>query len=333
MKAGARRSIEIAILTLVIFGTRAHAVAPMAGSQPGFYRMMLGDFEITALNDGVVPYATSRVLPMATATQIKEGLAESGLADPVAMSYNAFLINTGSKLVLIDTGTGGKLDDQPEFHGTGHLAANLLAAGYQPGQIDEIYITHRGQDHVGGLTVGAARAFPNATVRVPKSEFDLFLNPARTAVLLSEAHNNPQVQAWVQFTQNLFEPYIRAGKFQSFDEDTELVPGIRTLATHGHTPGHTSYVVESEGQTLIILGDLVLMGALQFAHPSLGSSFDVDPKAASEQRLRIFKMAVDSHSWIAGGHLSFPGIGHVRAGRDRFFWIPVEYTIPNGVQH
>ena len=333
MKAGARRSVEIAILTLVIWGTRAHAAAPMVGSQPGFYRMMLGDFEITALNDGVVPYATSRVLPTATAIQIKEGLAESGLADPVAMSYNAFLINTGSKLVLIDTGTGGKLDDQPEFHGTGHLAANLLAAGYQPGQIDEIYITHRGQDHIGGLTAGAARAFPNATVRVPKSEFDLFLNPARAAVLLSDAHNNPQVQAWVQFTQNSFEPYIRTGKFQSFDEDTELVPGIRPLATHGHTPGHTSYVVESEGQTLIILGDLVLMGALQFAHPSLGSSFDVDPKAASEQRLRIFKMAVDSHTWIAGGHLSFPGIGHVRAGRDRFFWIPVEYTIPNGVSH
>jgi glyoxylase-like metal-dependent hydrolase (beta-lactamase superfamily II) len=323
--------MAFAILALVIGGLRvAHGAAPMVRSQPGFYRMMLGNFEVTALNDGVVSYATSRVLPMATAAEIKQGLAESGLSDPVAMSYNAFLINTGSKLVLIDTGTGGKLDDQPEFHGAGHLMANLRAAGYQPGQIDEIYITHRGQDHIGGLTVGTARAFPNATVRVPRSEFDPFLSPTRSAALLLEAHNNAQVKAWVQFTQSLFEPYIRAGKLQSFDEDTELVRGIRSLATHGHTPGHTSYVLESEGQTLIILGDLVLMGALQFAHPLLGSSFDVDPKAAAEQRLRIFKMAADSNSWIAGGHLSFPGIGHVRAGQDRFFWIPVQNTIPSG---
>ena len=270
--------------------------------------MMLGAFEVTALNDGVVSYETSRVLPTATVAQIKQGLAESGLTDPVGMSYNAFLINTGSKLVLIDTGTGGKLDDQPEFHGAGHLMGNLRAAGYQPEQIDEIYITHRGQDHIGGLTVGTARAFPNATIRVPKSEFDPLPD---------------------QFTQNLFEPYIRAGNCGA------LTKTPSSCAVSGHsrltdTAGHTSYVVESEGQTLIILGDLVLMGALQFAHPSLGSSFDVDPKAAAEQRLRIFRMAADSNSWIAGGHLSFPGIGHVRAGRDRFFWIPVQYTIPSG---
>lgn len=123
MKANARRSIVFAILALTIGGLRlAQAAAPMERSQPGFYRMMLGDFEVTALNDGVVSYATSRVLPTATAAQIKAGLAQSGLTDPVAMSYNAFLVNTGSELVLIDTGTGGKLDDQPEFHGAGHLS-------------------------------------------------------------------------------------------------------------------------------------------------------------------------------------------------------------------
>ena len=83
--------------------------------------MMLGDFEVTALNDGVVAYPTARVLPMATSDEVRVGLSESGLTDPVGMSYNAFLINTGSKLVLIDTGTGGKLSDQPEFHGTGRL--------------------------------------------------------------------------------------------------------------------------------------------------------------------------------------------------------------------
>jgi glyoxylase-like metal-dependent hydrolase (beta-lactamase superfamily II) len=330
MALNRHRSIVFTTMALVVCNlVPAEGAAPVVKTQPGFYRMMLGDLEITALNDGVVDYQTRRVLPTATPEQIKRGLAESGLTDPVGMSYNAFLINTGTKLVLIDTGTGGKLDDQPEFHGAGHALANLRAAGYRPEQVDEVYITHRGQDHIGGLTIGHERAFPNATVRVPRSEFDLFLDPAKTAALLAEAHDNPQVKAWVQFTQDLFEPYIETGKYQSFEGDVELVPGIRTLATHGHTPGHTSYVVESRGQTLIVMGDLVLMGALQFAHPSLGSSFDVDATTAAEQRLRIFRMASDHDYWVAGAHLSFPGIGHVRAGHKRFFWIPANYTIPN----
>src|SRR5580704_1708882 len=108
-----------------------HAASPMVKTQaPGFYRFMLGDFEVTALNDGVVAYPTTQVLPKATTDEINRGLAENGLTDPVDMSYNAFLINTGHKLVLIDTGTGGKLNDDPGFHGAGHLMANLRAAGY-----------------------------------------------------------------------------------------------------------------------------------------------------------------------------------------------------------
>lgn len=308
--------------------TSVRAAGSMVKTQPGFYRIMLGDFEITALNDGVVDYPTGRLLPTASPEQIKAGLAESGLTDPVGLSYNAFAVNTGSKLILIDTGTGGKLDEQQEFHGAGHLIANLRAAGYRPEQVDEVYITHGGPDHIGGLTVGAERAFPNAVVRAPKIEFDRFLDRAKVAALLAEVHNDKQVKAWVQFIQNLFEPYVRAGKFQPFDEDTELVPGIRSLATHGHSPGHTSYVVESRGQTLIVMGDLVIIGALQFAYPPLGSSADDDPKAAAEQRLRVFKMAADSDYWVAGGHLPFPGVGHIRAGDGRYFWIPANYTIP-----
>jgi glyoxylase-like metal-dependent hydrolase (beta-lactamase superfamily II) len=157
---------------------QVHATAPMVKTQaPGFYRMMLGDFEVTALNDGVVAYPTTRVLPKATPQQIKKALAENGLTDPVGMSYNAFLINTGSKLVLIDTGTGGKLENEPEFRGAGHLMANLRAAGYQPEQVDEVYITHLGPDHVGGLTLGTERAFPNAMLRAPTREVDIFLHP------------------------------------------------------------------------------------------------------------------------------------------------------------
>jgi glyoxylase-like metal-dependent hydrolase (beta-lactamase superfamily II) len=288
---------------------------------------MIGAFEVTALNDGVIFYETSRVLPTATSDQIRHGLHESGLSDPFPMCYNAFLIDTGEMLVLIDTGTGGKLDDQPEFHGAGHLMANLRAAGYEPEQVDEVYITHRGADHIGGLTIGHERAFPNAIVCAPKSEFDRFLDPGKAAALLAElaeVHPDEEARAWIQFNTDLFEPYIRAGNFRSIDSDVRLAPGIRALATHGHTPGHTSYVVHSQGQTLIVMGDLVLMSALQFADPSLGSPLDVDAEAAAEQRLRVFRMAAENDYWVAGSHLPFPGIGHIRAERDRFFWVPAD---------
>jgi glyoxylase-like metal-dependent hydrolase (beta-lactamase superfamily II) len=313
----------VSILGLWLFAAApsSPAAVPMVKTQaPGFYRMMLGDFEVTALNDGVIDYATAQVLPKATREQIKTGLTEYGVADPVGMSYNGFLINTGSKLILIDTGTGGKLEDNPGFRGAGRLMANLRAAGYQPEQIDEVYITHLGPDHVGGLTLGTQRAFPNALLRAPKGEVDIFLHPDTAPAW---------TRSWIPFWADLFAPYIKAGKFQSIEEDIVLTPGIRALATHGHAPGHTSYVVESKGQTLIVMGDLVLMGALQFADPSLRSSFDADPKAAAEQRLRIFKLASDGDWWIAGGHLSFPGIGHVRAGQGRYFWAPANYTIPH----
>src|ERR1700692_3136530 len=112
-----KSSLKTATMALATCSfTPTQAASPMVKTQPGFYRMMLGDFEVTALNDGVVAYPTKRVLPSATPEQIKKGLSDNGLTDPVGMSCNAFLINTGSKLVLIDTGTGGKLDDEPEFH-------------------------------------------------------------------------------------------------------------------------------------------------------------------------------------------------------------------------
>src|SRR5579872_6906331 len=204
-----RRLIKYsAVAVCALQAAAAFAAAPMANTQPGFYKMKLGDFEITALNDGVIAYPVSRMLPAATAAQIESGLSENGLTDPVGISYNAFLVNTGSKLILIDTGTGGKLDDVPEFHGAGRLMNNLRASGYRPEQIDEVYITHQGQDHIGGLTIGTERAFPNALVRVPRSETRmlLFLDPAKSAAFVDQAHGDQRAKDWLEFTRGLFEP-------------------------------------------------------------------------------------------------------------------------------
>ena len=279
--------------------------------------MTLGDFEITALNEGVIDYSVKTLIG-ATPDQIKAGLAEAHLTDPAGMSFNSFLIRTHSKLILIDTGTGGKLDDNPGFHGAGQLMANLRATGYRPEDIDEIYITHMGPDHVGGLTSGTERAFPKAVVRIAQREIDAFLNPPDTL----------KTNFWVEFRFALFAPCIRAQRLQTFTEDITLSPGIRALATAEHTPGHTSFVVESKGQTLIVMGDLVHWGAVQFPFPAAYTSFDSNPKPATAERIRIFQMAADHHSLVAGAHLTFPGIGRIRASAGRYFWLPINLTSP-----
>src|SRR5438552_1579238 len=208
-----------AALALVTYGW-ASASAPIAGAQaPGFYRVMVGGLEVTALNDGVVAYATHDVLPTASAQQIADYLQGNALTDPVGMSYNAFLINTGEKLILIDTGSGGKLDNDRFFRGTGRLLANLLAAGYAPEQVDEIYITHRGQDHVGGLSIGAKAAFPNAIVRAPRAEFDVVVDPKKSEALIARAHGSEFVKGWIKFAHDAFAPYLASGRLELFDGD------------------------------------------------------------------------------------------------------------------
>jgi glyoxylase-like metal-dependent hydrolase (beta-lactamase superfamily II) len=314
------RLATMLVAAAVAFGSTLHGQTPQPKSQaPGFYRMMLGKFEIVALNDGVVPYPSTTVLPTVSPETIESSLFSAGLTDPVGMSYNAFLVNTGSKIILIDTGTGGKVNEIPAFRGAGRLLANLRAAGYEPAQVDEVYITHMGPDHVGGLTLGSERTFPNAVLRVAKREVDAFLDPGRAT---------SRDSMWYRFRSDLFEPYERAGKLETFDQDVTLAPGIRALATHGHTPGHSSFVVESDGQRLIVLGDVVHLGAVQFAHPSLPTNFDADREGGAAQRQRIFQLAAEGDYWVAGAHLSFPGLGHVRSEQGRFHWAPANYTIP-----
>jgi glyoxylase-like metal-dependent hydrolase (beta-lactamase superfamily II) len=314
------------IVTCVLLAACAAQTFSQVTPHPGFFRMQLGDDEIVALNDGVVSYLTSRALPSATPEAIARGLSANALTDPVGMSYNAFLVRTLTRLVLIDTGTGGKLHDDPGFYGCGHLIENLRAAGIWPEQIDDVLITHRGQDHTGGLTIGAdgkERAFQNAIVHVPKDEFSMVLNPSETESYINRARNEDFTRGWIDFTKSVFAPYINAGRLLAFDSDITVAPGIRALATHGHTPGHTSYIVESKGQTLLIMGDIVLMGALQFPNPGLGSSFDSDPNAAAEQRRHILDFAAVKGYWIAGSHIPFPGIGHVYAAGEGYSFLPV----------
>ena len=263
---------------------------------------MLGDFEITALSDGTFPMKPGELLVGITPNQIDADLARSFLKNPVETSVNGFLINTGTKLILIDTGAGA-------FYGptVGKLAANLKASGYQPEQVDEIYVTHMHLDHVGGLIADGKRVFPNATVRAAQQEADYWLSQSKMDAAPKEAKEG------FEHAMTALHPYVSAGKFKPFNGAVELVPGIRAVPTPGHTPGHTVYEVSSKGETLLLWGDLMHLGAIQFPDPSVTLRFDSDTSAAAAQRKKIFAEAAEHGYWVGGAHLPFPGIGHLRA--------------------
>ena len=132
--------------------TAVGAAAPLAKTPaPGHFRMMVGDIEVTAISDGTVDLPVNQLLTNTTAKHVDQVLAKNFLKSPLETSVNAYLVNTGSKLVLIDAGAGSLFGPT-----LGKLAANIKAAGYQPEQVDEIYITHMHPDHVGGLSANGA---------------------------------------------------------------------------------------------------------------------------------------------------------------------------------
>jgi len=294
----------------------ARAAAPMVKTpSPGYYRMMLGDFEITALSDGSLRLKVGEVLTHANPARVGKSLARAFLTEPVETSDNAYLINTGAQLVLVDTGTGSTFGP-----GLGKLAANLQASGYTPDQVDEIYITHMHGDHVGGLLAGARLAFPNATVRADRREADYWLSKEKMDAAPQEA------RAGFERAMAALGPYVEAGRFKPFDGDTELVPGVRALPSHGHTPGHTTYVVQSKGEKLVLWGDLVHVAAVQFGEPSVTIKYDTDPTAAVAERRKAFATAARDGCWIGAAHLAFPGLGHVRAEGKAYAFVPANYA-------
>jgi glyoxylase-like metal-dependent hydrolase (beta-lactamase superfamily II) len=159
-------------ICLLLASGIAAAAAPQVKSQaPGWYRMMVGDIEVTALSDGTVALPVDKLLTNTSPAKIQAALSRAYLKAPVETSVNGYLVNTGSKLVLIDAGAAGLFGPI-----LGNLVNNLKASGYQPEQVDEICLTHLHPDHVGGVAADGKAAFPNAVLRVDKRDADFWLS-------------------------------------------------------------------------------------------------------------------------------------------------------------
>lgn len=311
-------SMRLCLALLLSSAATVQAAAPMVKTQaPGYYRMMLGDFEVTALSDGTVALPVNQLLTNTTKARVDRALARSGLSSPLETSVNGYLINTGDKLVLVDAGAAGLFGPT-----LGRLAENLKAAGYEPGQVDEIYLTHLHPDHVGGLASNGAMAFPNAIVRADRADADFWLS--ETNLAKAKKDDKP----FFEGARASLQPYIEAHRFRPFEGRTPLAAGITALPRHGHTAGHSTYLVESRGQKLMLWGDLMHVAAVQFEQPAVTIAFDTNTRAAAAQRKRAYADAASNGYLVGAAHVSFPGIGRVRSSGRGYIWLPVNYAVP-----
>jgi glyoxylase-like metal-dependent hydrolase (beta-lactamase superfamily II) len=319
MKVSCKLARMMAVTLLLLVGP-VMAGAPLQHTQaPGFYRMMLGDFEVTVLSDGILPFNVQDLLTNTTPARIDAALARAFQKEPVEFSVNAFLVNTGTKLVLIDTGAGSWAPS------VGKLLGNLQAAGYKPEQVDEIYITHMHGDHIGGLSQNGKASFPNATVRASQAEADHWLSEAKMNAAPAPARDG------FKNAMAALQPYVAAKHFRPFTGNVELVPGVQSVGAPGHTPGHTLYLVSSKGESLLLWGDLMHVAAVQFPDPSVTINFDSDSTAAARERAHFFAEAAAKKYMVGGAHLSFPGLGYLIANGPNagYSYVPITYSVPH----
>ncbi|MBB3659904.1 glyoxylase-like metal-dependent hydrolase (beta-lactamase superfamily II) [Rhizobium sp. BK650] len=288
------------------------AVPPAHTEIPGVIRRKVGKIEVTALLDGYMEMPAALFsAPYEEAARLAR--AQFQAPTPRLSPVNAFLINLGDRLVLIDTGAADL------FGATlGKLPRALAAAGVRPDQIDAIVLSHMHPDHVGGaIDEHGKPVFANAELIVSEADLvywhdDAALSQAPTAFKPFFASARAVAKAY-------------ANRRTTFSGETELLGALRSVPLPGHTPGHTGFTVSSEGATLLIWADVVHHATFQFAHPEWGPAFDVDSALAGSSRKRAFDQAVHDGLMVTGMHLPFPGFGHVAEESDSYRFVAAEW--------
>ncbi len=308
----------VALASSIIAPNTALAVAAQHHDQvPGFYRMKVGDLEVTALFDGHAVFDPHWLNGTKAAM---DGVAEALHEDPhmLDVSDEGFLVNTGKQLVLVDAGAGtwwgaGAL---------GRLVGSLRSAGYTPEEVDIVLLTHLHSDHVGGLTTqDGKRVFPNAEVYVAKAESSFWLSPEIAAKAPKDA------QPFFQSARAIAAPYIEAGKWHTFSGSEPIVDGLQLVPLPGHTPGHTGYEFSSKGQKILFWGDIIHAQRVQLQHPEVTAVFDIDQTAAAATRNQLLARLARENVLIATPHTSlFPALGRLHKEGSGYSWVPVVYT-------
>ena len=294
-----------------------NASHPMANEQiPAAYRFKLGqDLECTVVSDGPLRLGTfsADLFKGLTQERIDEFVAANFLdRDNFVIDQNALVVNTGGKLVLIDTGMGFRKVYGPR---TGHLLANLRAAGIDPAAIDVVALSHAHPDHVWGLVGEDGKPrFPNAQIHLTEADLAYWTDEAKLS--------DPALGHYIGAIRDTLLPL--RDRIVFLKDGQEVVTGLQALATPGHTVGHTSFVISSQNSAIVYTADLAHQPVLQMENPRAEFARDTDPRQGVSSRLRVFDMVASGKIAVIAYHFPWPGIGHVAKSGDHYRYVAIQ---------
>jgi glyoxylase-like metal-dependent hydrolase (beta-lactamase superfamily II) len=305
-----------ASLAPTISGPSTAAVPPAGKQAPGYYRFKVGDYEMTLLHDGAFVRPSQGFVTNISQEQADATAAANYMpAGKVTVPFNPTLINTGSKLVLIDTGLG-PVPNAP----VGQLFANLKAAGVEPKDIDILVLSHLHPDHINGLRAAdGSIAFPNAEIKAPAPEWAFWMsddnmNKASSKMMQDYFANTRKILGGLE------------NKITRYDWDKEVAPGVTALGTPGHTPGHTSFAVASGSGRILVQSDVTNIPQFFLRNPDWHVAYDIDPEQAAKTRHKFYDMAAAEKMLVTGFHFSFPSAGHVEKEGAAYRLVPVAWS-------
>jgi glyoxylase-like metal-dependent hydrolase (beta-lactamase superfamily II) len=296
----------------------AKAAAPLGGKQTaGWYRYKVGELEITVVTDGVNRFA----LPDSFVTNVKKEEVNAALAaafmeqDRLAIPYNPI-----SKLVIIDTGTGEANHTQSKG-AAGQFHTNLAASGVDANAVDTVIISHYHPDHVNGLvSANGQPAFANAEILVPAAEHKFWMDDGE----MSRASAG-RMETLFKNNRRVFAGEILK-RVKTYEPDKEIMPGITSVATNGHTPGHNSYVIASGSSKVYVQADVTNVPFLFARNPGWHLVFDQDPKMAEATRRKVYDMLAAERMLVQGFHYPFPGLAHIEKSGSGYREVPVPWS-------
>ncbi len=305
--------------TLASFGAGgtgpARAAAPMLGpSRATFYRFRLGGFEVTTLLDGVITMdGPHPIYGQDQPAEPVQALAQANHlpTDKMENGFTPVLVNTGSALILFDTGNA-----PARRPAAGNLTATLRAAGYEPEQVDIVVLTHMHPDHIGGVMADGTPVYPHARYVTGAIERDYWAKDERLA-------------GTTQAAAELFRANVAplAEKTTFLDDKGEVVAGINAMAAFGHTPGHMAYHLESEGRRLVLWADSANHYVMSVQRPEWHVRFDYDKEVAAANRKHLLDMLATDRIPATGYHMPFPAVGFIDRTGDGYRWVPASYQL------
>lgn len=292
----------------------AFSLMPLAGAGAttqvaGIYRRGVGDIIVTALLDGYLSIDPGMLVGTDAETNAAL-LRDAFLGDgPVPTSVNAYVVESGGRTIMVDGGAGAAFGPT-----AGNIASLLDAAGVDRAAVDTVFTTHLHPDHIGALAGDTGATFTNAELVMHTAEHGFWTNEDNFAGAPE------QVQGFAAAAQGVATAY--GDRLKLISDGAEIAPGVTAMELAGHTPGHTGLMLSSGDATLLLWGDIVHVGPIQFARPSVTIPFDVDQDAAAATRARVLDMVTTDRLEIAGSHVDFPSFGHVVGAADGYGFVP-----------